>query len=242
MNSNADPTFALGMTAFFCLFAIIIAIVKWRSGKTGACVGAIIMALGFCLFAGNRTFLQLVPLNFELPIVRSKIDIALDKDGNIYVASENWRVQKYDKSGRFLFGIIPDDAGGYFGVTVTSDNELEVVSLRQRAADYFSSDGVYLRRVKLDQAVRKKIPPLRLIDESIQFKARFDRRRNVVVVEEIGSATSATTTQYAKSWQILLNPIFGWILCAIGMLVMHQYEPNRRSWGEMLRHPGKPTE
>lgn len=227
------------MTAFLCLFVIIIAIVKSRSGKIGASVGAFIMALGFCLFAGNRTFLQLLPLNFELPIVRSMVDISLDKDGNVYVASENWRVQKYDKSGHFLLGIMPDDAGGYFGVTVTNENELEVASLRQRAADYFSSDGVYLRRLKLDQSVRKKIPPLRLSDEGTLFNARFDRRRNVVIVEDIQSKTSATTTQYAKFWQILMNPIFGWIVGAFGMLMMHRYEPNRRSWGDMLRHPNK---
>ncbi len=83
-------------------------------------------------------------------------DVAVDQDGNILILdSGNYRVNRYDKDGRYLnsFGKEGSGPGEFLGATrldVCPDGDILINDLAIRAVNIFDSSGHFVRRLSIE--------------------------------------------------------------------------------------------
>jgi hypothetical protein len=231
VNPNVGLTFWITITLAMSVCYILVAIVRWRSASKRSKLALLLTIFGAVGFFELYPVLQFVPVSVEMPIIWSDVDIALDRGGNVYVASANGRVQKYDKSGQFLFGVMPDDEGGRFGVALTEVDELQIESFRARAVDYFSPEGIYLRRGKADQSALHSVLEFVTLATNGQFRAHFDPRQRVIIIEDKRTGVTTTTTHYSFFWLLVFNPIFWFAMLAAGLVLENIFRPKQNYAG-----------
>lgn len=189
-------------------------------------VGALIALLGLWNFPIQIYAVNLVPRFIATPISIGISDFDLDEDGNIYVGSDNGRVQVFDAYGRFMHAInIASDTVHIRivqgGVLLRGDGNRFYRFDRQGLPVALSADG--------DQFDYEWSPGGLTAYHEEKWGVEFDAWPiiNLIRVRSSSNGSSIFIAPNSFLMPLFGNPFIGWFMIIIGCFMMYSAPGSR---------------
>jgi hypothetical protein len=206
--------------AFAAAWLSIMLFWVWKLWSPQAAIAGVLVTCGAFGFFGTALLNgsdRIVPTSVELPNAAPRVGVAIDSRGHIYVGSEPLgRIQTYDRSGTYLFAILPDTRGGTFSFHVDETDRVHVLAVRPRSEQVYGPDGALLETVLFEERGLLKDQRLHAARAGMAVRADWLFVMPRVVIED---GASGDTKSLIPNLALLplFSPLHGWLLAAIGV-------------------------